>query len=732
MKKSLSLVVVVLLIGSTLAWGIEPIVLENGSFELPGLEKYKCWDGEDEGAVDVNGWTSDANPADSGVETGWGATDGMWTAFLMGGDPSVWQVTDHVIAANEILRLQVDAKNNWSAAPPAMIQMSLFAYDEVADPNDPNIITAVRTPICVADMELTDAMQTLTLECVAADVPEAAGYKLGVELTNVTGESSWIGLDNVRLFSIVPTGINIVWVTENVDRDGDGVRDDQAWVNWLQDEGHTVDVQPDYWVTFDPIDPNDPNEVPKIDQLNAADLVMISRTANSGNYDDGDEPTMWNSIETPVMLLNCYLARSSRWKWVNTGTATNNSGTPLVEAVLTDHAVFEGVTLEQLNIVDPNDLIDPNDPNAPIVLPDPIYGVAALDPAVGAGQNSFIGTTDMGNGTLIAKAYDMDQGMIAEWPSAVEYYDGAGQVAADHRMLFSAGAQEVGSTPQGAWNLTEAGETMLRNAIAYLLYQPLPAREPSPASGSTGVALNATLSWRAGKLATMYDVYFSSNQDAVANGTALIDVVGGTSYNIEPLNLILGTTYYWRVDATDGEQVWPGTVQSFTTTDYIVVDDFESYDDDSIDGAWKNGFTAIGVNPVRDVNEGGVVHSGAQSMEIPFDNSKNPYFVNLYHVPSMQNWTKAGATKLVLWFYGDPGNHPSENLWMRINGRWINYSGGGVQKAEWTQWTINLSSLNTPEWKIQSVDIGIGSPEAPGGYKGILYVDDLRLYRVAP
>ncbi|MBN1359369.1 MAG: hypothetical protein JW993_02205 [Sedimentisphaerales bacterium] len=722
MKKLLSSIAAVLLIGSTLALGIEPIAVENGSFELPGLEKYKCWDGEDEGAVDVNGWTSDGNPVDSGVETGWGATDGIWTAFLMSGDPSVWQITDHVIAADETLRLQVDAKNNWAATT---LQMSLFAYDEVLDPNDPNIVIPVRTPIAVQDVTLTDAMQTFTLECATADVPEAVGYLLGIELSNVSAGDSWLGLDNVRLFTIIPTGVNIVWVTENIDRDGDGVQDDEQWVSWLMDEGHTVDVRPDYWTTFDPIDPNDPNEVPKIDQLNAADLVIISRTANSGNYDDGDEEAMWNSVETPMLALTPYLPRSSRWKWTSSGEV-REGGTPLIEGVNLDHPIFDGVTIEQLNIVDPNDLIDPNDPNAPVVLPDPIYGVDMLDPTVGSGQTAFFNTLDMGNGALIAKVYEADQGVIAEWKSGIEYYAGSGYIAADHRLAFLAGTSEIGATPQGAWNLTAEGETMLRNAIAYLLYQPLPAREVSPGDGSTGVALDRTLTWRAGKLATMYKVYFSKDKNAVLNGTALVDVVGGTSYNIGPMDLILGTTYYWRVDATDGEQTWPGTVQSFKTTDYLVVNDFE----DGL-GGWKDAMLGSHTTVSLDVNEA-IMHSGAQSMAVSFDNSTNPYYANLYRSWSGADWTEAGATRLVFWVYGDPGNDPSERLWVKINGIQINLGGSALQKAEWTQMTINLGSLATPQWKIRRMDIGIGDAPAPAGYKGIAYVDDIRLYRVAP
>jgi len=47
----------------------------------------------------VPGWSSDTIAVDSGVETGWGATDGEWTDFLRADDPSVWQLTSHVLAA---------------------------------------------------------------------------------------------------------------------------------------------------------------------------------------------------------------------------------------------------------------------------------------------------------------------------------------------------------------------------------------------------------------------------------------------------------------------------------------------------------------------------------------------------------------------------------------------------------------------------------------------------------
>ena len=43
-------------------------------------------------------------------------------------------------------------------------------------------------------------------------------------------------------------------------------------------------------------------------------------------------------------------------------------------------------------------------------------------------------------------------------------------------------------------------------------YVPAQARAPQPATGATGVALNATLNWRPGREATSHKVYLGTDQ----------------------------------------------------------------------------------------------------------------------------------------------------------------------------------------------------------------------------
>jgi hypothetical protein len=80
----------------------------------------------------VPGRSTDGTCRDSGVETGYTPTDGQWTAYLMSGDPSVWQVTDRVMEARDIFQLAADARITWAATD---LQIALLYQDgDKADP----------------------------------------------------------------------------------------------------------------------------------------------------------------------------------------------------------------------------------------------------------------------------------------------------------------------------------------------------------------------------------------------------------------------------------------------------------------------------------------------------------------------------------------------------------------------------------------------------------------------
>jgi len=85
------------------------------------------------------------------------------------------------------------------------------------------------------------------------------------------------------------------------------------------------------------------------------------------------------------------------------------------------------------------------------------------------------------------------------------------------------------------------------------------ATEPEPADGATGVALDATLSWKAGATAKTHDVYLGR--------TSPPEFVGNQEdTNFDPGALRVGATYYWQIDEIEADGTRHiGDVWSFAT-----------------------------------------------------------------------------------------------------------------------------------------------------------------------
>jgi hypothetical protein len=250
------------------------------------------------------------------------------------------------------------------------------------------------------------------------------------------------------------------------------------------------------------------------------------------------------------------------------------------------------------------------------------------------------------------------------------------------------------------------------------LYVPVQARLPQPAAAATGVSVDTSLTWRPGRDTASHQVLFGMDQAAVAGGTAPAQTVTEHSYTPGALNL--STTYYWRVDEVNAAVTYPGDVWSFTTQEYKVVDDFESYSDKAgaeIFSTWIDGFT-----------ETTIVHGGKQSMPLAYDNTKAPFSEAVLTFDTAQNWTANGIKSLSLWFQGMAGN--GGQLYVKINNTKVPYSGSGgdLAKTSWMPWTIDLSTVGANLSKVTSLTIGIEG----AGAKGTLYFDDIGLYPAVP
>ena len=173
----------------------------NFSFEEPGVGKIKGWDSNCYDPAwtgandDIPGWTSPDSVKDSGVETGYGPTEGEYTAFLRAGDTCVYQITDHLIQSGDQITLFVDAHITYLGN---LLEMKLFYVDASDSFVD----------LAFDYMDLADAMDEFSVSFNASDFPASIGNKLGIWFDNITGTAdSWLGLDNVRLINSGATDV---------------------------------------------------------------------------------------------------------------------------------------------------------------------------------------------------------------------------------------------------------------------------------------------------------------------------------------------------------------------------------------------------------------------------------------------------------------------------------------------------------------------------------------------
>jgi len=151
---------------------------------------------------------------------------------------------------------------------------------------------------------------------------------------------------------------------------------------------------------------------------------------------------------------------------------------------------------------------------------------------------------------------------------------------------------------------------------------------PQPANGAADVQVIETLSWTAADNATSHELYFGTDADVVNNATTASPeyigpkAIGAESY--DPGGLAWDSSYAWRVDEVYPDKTVKGLVWTFATADFILVEDFESYNDidppdpnsNRIFDRWIDGYGtttngALVGNDMPPYAEQTVVHGGA-------------------------------------------------------------------------------------------------------------------------
>jgi len=231
-------------------------------------------------------------------------------------------------------------------------------------------------------------------------------------------------------------------------------------------------------------------------------------------------------------------------------------------------------------------------------------------------------------------------------------------------------------------------------------------------------------------------LYFGTDTYAVKNATtASPEYVGPKALgdeSFDPGGLEWDSSYAWRVDEVYPTETVKGIAWSFTTADFILVDDFESYNDvdppdpnsNRIFDIWIDGFGtttngALVGNDLPPYAEQTTVHGGVQSMPYLYDNANRTSEATLTLVYP-RDWTEERVTKLSLWFRGNSSN-AADRMFVALNSTATAYHDepAATRLPGWNEWVIDLAAFGVDLTDVNSITIGVGTKNAPAPAGGV-------------
>jgi hypothetical protein len=282
---------------------------------------------------------------------------------------------------------------------------------------------------------------------------------------------------------------NIAWMSPHAADDmphadavaaGFTMAPDVGYTDLLEANGHTVTRV----VLLD-------NGANDFNALNAFDLVMISRGANSGNFQTAAETAAWNSTLTaPTVVMGGYLIRNVRLGYTTGGTIPDTAGAVKLQTSQPTHPIFNGIALDGTGTMtsDYTTGLVPVPHNTAIVHRG--ISVNTDNPRPGGTVLAQINTpgdpADSGaNGGMIIGLWDAGAAVIATDPNPDITYNLGGP-----RLVFLSGSREQDtgdSDTAGMMDLTATGKQLFLNAVNYMINL---GGQPGDADGDGDVDMN--------------------------------------------------------------------------------------------------------------------------------------------------------------------------------------------------------------------------------------------------
>lgn len=267
------------------------------------------------------------------------------------------------------------------------------------------------------------------------------------------------------LLAAPASGVNIVWVTPHATGpSGPAVTagfteaPDIGYTNLLTAAGHSVTR------LLAPAAANNA-AVPPADlaTMNAADLVILSRSIVSGVFDNVNEINSWNTqVTKPMILISGYATRNNRLGLTTGATIPDITGPTRLVVSNPAHPIFAGVPL--------------NGSNETGTILDRVTAPIAGNPLQ---RGTSINTNPIvTGGTLLASiTSDAPTGLpggmvIAEFPAGTASSFAGGGTFASKRLTFITGSREPdggNSDIAGILDLSADGQTMFKNAVCYMV-----------------------------------------------------------------------------------------------------------------------------------------------------------------------------------------------------------------------------------------------------------------------